>query len=316
MGVGLVELVNVDRLPCSGAVINQTEVKYRALLENLNTSYALCKVIKDYNGNPVGYVFLEVNPAFEIQMGVSHAEVVNRDLADTVIGGSYMGIDWFALFAATAKDGMPRIFEKQSEIVRRWFKISVFSPLEDHIAVLIFDITRQKENEEKQQHKAYYDPLTGLSSQRVLEDRLMLAILQAKRSRERLAVALFNVENLEAVVDSYGQEAGDELLQELARRTVGCLRQSDTVARISEETLALILPGVKTKTFAVVVANRVLEECRRPFVLKDATILPSGTISLCFFPKDQLTFAETISQEDVRLYLSKQRKFPQVCLSF
>lgn len=313
MGLGLVELVELDQLPGAREVFNQTEVKYQALLAHLNTSYALCRVVKSQDSKPSGYVFLEINPAFELQLGVSQADVIGRDINDTIIGGGYMGLDWTSLLAATAQDGMPRVFEQQAAVLRRWFRITVFCPLEDQVAVLLADITQQKE---KQQQVVYPDSRIGWSSQRLLEDRLMLAIIQAKRSREQLAVAIFDVDNVAALVETYGYEVGNELVQEIGRRTETCLRQSDTVARVGMATFVLILPSVKTKNFAVMVANRVLEQCRRPLLLRDTVAIPSGTISLCFFPDDQSNFAETVSKEDVSMYLSKKRKFPQVCLTF
>ncbi|MBP2636393.1 MAG: diguanylate cyclase domain protein [Firmicutes bacterium] len=164
--------------------------------------------------------------------------------------------------------------------------------------------------------EVFTDLITGLSSQRMLEDKLMLAIAQAKRSRELLAIALFDVENYEVLAKGRGQEAGEELLQELARRTMSCLRQSDTVARIGANTFALILPGVKSRTNAVLVANRVLEACRQPFPIREKIFIPSGSISLCFFPQDQQTFAEAVSKDEVGRYLSRERKLPQVWLTF
>jgi diguanylate cyclase (GGDEF)-like protein len=315
MGMGLVELPNRDRLLYSRAIFNQTKAVYRALLENLNSGYILCQVRKDQYGNLSEYVVLEVNPAFERQLGFGRAEVIGRDIAALGLGAC-TGIDWPAILAETAEDALPRTFERHSEVLRRWFRLVVFSPLEGQLIVLLADITRQKELEEKQQRFAYRDLLTGLSSQRVLEDRLMLAIAQAKRSRELLAIALSDVENYEACKKECGPEAGEELLQELARRTVGCLRQSDTVARIGANTFALILAGVKSRTNSLLVANRVLEACRQPFPIRERIITPTGNISLCFFPHDQQNFAETVSKDEVGMYLSKERKFPQVCLTF
>lgn len=312
MGAGLVEVVNLEQLPCAREVFSQTEVKYRVLLEQLNNSYALFKILRDHHGHPAKYVFQEANPAFEMQMGVTQAAVIGKDIADTPIGIKYLGIDWSAILSFTAQDGMPRIFEKYSPVFKRWFRFSVYSPMEDLVAVLFVDITLQKEK----QQAAHNDPLIGLPAQHMLEDRLLLAITQAKRSREQLAVAIFELENYVPLVELYGDKIGDEFIREIARRTLSCLRQSDTVARISLDTFALILPGVKTNTFAVMVANRILECCRQPIELRGETIISAGTISLCFFPQVPLNFAETVSKADARMYLSKQRRFPQVCLSF
>lgn len=316
MGICLAEQGDIDLLSNSREdFFTWSEVKYRALLENMNNSYALYEVLKEQSGKPAGYVLLDVNPAFERQIGVLKEAVVGKDISETIIAARYMGIDWITLFNKTAKDGIARTFEKHSELLGRWFWIAVFCPREGYIGVLFSDITQQKDMEEKPQYYAYHDHNMEVSSQRLLEDRLMLAILQAKRNREQLAVAMFSVDNFQWIVDNYGQAAGNELLQEIARRTVRCLRQSDTIARVESDTFGIILPAVNSRTNAVMVANRVLEECRRPLLLRDVTIIVSGSINICFFPQDQVNFAEMVSPEDVKMYLSKQRRYAQVCLT-
>lgn len=143
----------------------------------------------------------------------------------------------------------------------------------------------------------------------------MSAMLQAKRTREQLAVAIFTVDNLSGLGTAYGQAALNELLREMARRIVSCLRQSDTVARIADDSFALILPAVKSRTFAVLVANRVLEKCSQPFYGQTAAISVTGSVCLCFFPQDQGNFAMTVDREVVAMYLTKRGKFTQACLS-
>lgn len=302
----------MERIPWTVEAFTPSEVKYRALIENITNGYALYEVRKDQRGEPVRYIFREVNSVFARQMGARQEDVIGREIAETVMAAGYSGIDWSRLFQDTARDGRPRTFEKHSGLLGRWFWISVFSPLDGYVAVLLADITEQKE---KLEYQAHYDLLTGLPNRRLLEDRLMLALVQAQRNREQVAVVFFDLENFKLLVEVHGQRAGDELIQEVARRTVGCLRQSDTVARVGSDALVLILPAVKTRTYTLIVANRVLEECRRPVRLGEAMITVQASMYIRFLPQDAATFSGAISKKDARMYLSRQQQYAQIYLT-
>ena len=302
----------MERIPWPVENFTPSEVKYRALIENITNGYALYEVRKDRRGEPVRYIFREVNRAFEKQMDTRKEDVIGREIAETVMAAGYSGIDWSRLFADTARDGRPRSFEKYSGLLGRWFWISVFSPLEGYVAVLLADITGQKEQLE---HQAHYDLLTGLPNRLLLEDRLILALVQARRTREQVAVVFFDLDNVKLLVEVHGQQAGDELIQEIARRTVGCLRQSDTVARVGSDAFVLILPAVKTRTNTLLVANRVLEECRRPFRLADSRFTLTASMYIRFLPQDAAAFSGEISKKAARMYLSRQQHYAQVYLT-
>jgi diguanylate cyclase len=91
----------------------------------------------------------------------------------------------------------------------------------------------------------YHDQLTNLPNRNLFYDRLQVALLQARRQQQRLAVMLLDIDRFKWVNDTYGHLVGDELLQRVAQRLSASLRDCDTLARISGDEFTLLLPSIK-----------------------------------------------------------------------
>ncbi|SMC32656.1 diguanylate cyclase domain-containing protein [Sporomusa malonica] len=296
------------------AALTQSEAKYRALFENMMNAFVYFEIVKDDSGNPIEYRFLEVNDAFERHSGIVKTAVIGKTINETVFKADDTGVDWVKLFNDTVRSGKALTFEHELKVLNRWLLVSAYSPLTGFFAMVFSDITQHKKNEEKNQHYAYHDPLTGLPNRRLLEDRLTMAIAQAKRNKEQVAVVFFDLDNFKPVNDTYGHDAGDELLQEIAHRTEACVRQGDTVARIGGDEFVIVLPAIKTKDDVITIATRVLQECRRPIMLRGSTVAVSASIGISFFPQDGTDITELTRKADVAMYTSKQKGRDQICL--
>ncbi|MGZ5430124.1 MAG: diguanylate cyclase domain-containing protein, partial [Thermoanaerobaculia bacterium] len=108
----------------------------------------------------------------------------------------------------------------------------------------LVDITDRRQGEERSRFQASHDPLTGLPNRLLFSDRLSLAILQAQRYRERLAVMFLDLDHLKEINDGRGHAAGDEVLVKVAERLRSCLRGNDTVARLGGDEFLFLLPDV------------------------------------------------------------------------
>lgn len=296
------------------AALTQSEAKYRALFENMMNAFVYFEIVKDDSGNPVEYRFLEANDAFERHAGLAKADVIGKTINETVFKADNTGDDWVKLFNDTVRSGKALTFEHELKVLNRWLLVSAYSPLAGFFAMVFSDITSHKKNEERNQHYAYHDALTGLPNRRLLEDRLTMAIAQGKRSQEQVAVVFFDLDNFKPVNDTYGHDAGDELLQEIARRTEACVRQGDTVARIGGDEFVIVLPAIKTKDDVITIAGRVLQECRRPVMLRGSTVAVSASIGISFFPQDGTDITELTRKADLAMYTSKQKGRDQICL--
>ncbi len=95
------------------------------------------------------------------------------------------------------------------------------------------DISELKETEQKLQHHATHDALTGLPNRVLFHDRLDHALKTHKRSQSKFALMFLDLDHFKHINDTLGHLAGDQVLKEAAARMQGCIRASDTSARVS-----------------------------------------------------------------------------------
>jgi diguanylate cyclase (GGDEF)-like protein len=156
-------------------------------------------------------------------------------------------------------------------------------------------------------HAATHDALTGLPNRVLLADRLGQAVARASRQEVRFAVLVVDLDRFKSINDSLGHIAGDELLQEVARRLSGLLRREDTLARLGGDEFVLLIHEVSTPQDAEAVARKVLTQVSLPTRLSglDVHVSPSVGISLC---PDDGADAETLLQHaDAAMYHAKKK---------
>jgi len=105
---------------------------------------------------------------------------------------------------------------------------------------------------------ATYDILTSLPNRTLFDDRLTLAIEQAKRNKKKLAVMLFDLDRFKEVNDTMGHRAEDQLLKEVGKRTGDLLRKSDTIARMGGDEFLLLLPEISQVEDAIKIARKII----------------------------------------------------------
>ncbi len=112
----------------------------------------------------------------------------------------------------------------------------------------------RKQVEQELQHQYLHDSLTNLPNRTLLRDRLQQAILLGQRENKPLALLMMDLDRFKEINDSLGHYNGDLVLQEMAVRLRGVLRQSDTVARLGGDEFAFLLPAVKDQASAILTA--------------------------------------------------------------
>ncbi len=164
------------------------------------------------------------------------------------------------------------------------------------------DITDRKRAEELISYQAYHDILTDLPNRILFMDRLGLAVIQAKRNESELALMFVDLDRFKLVNDTLGRVKGDELLQQLAGRLKECLRRSDTLARLGGDEFTVVLPELRDRQDAEIIADKFLESLRRPFTLDGNEVYISASIGIAVYPTDGESIDELLRHADMAMY--------------
>jgi diguanylate cyclase (GGDEF)-like protein/PAS domain S-box-containing protein len=145
---------------------------------------------------------------------------------------------------------------------------------------------RGEESGAPESRDAYRDGLTGLPGLPLLDDRLSVALTQAYRYRHRVGLVFVDLDGFGAVNEAMGRAAGDRLLRATARRLSVCVRKGDSVARLTNDAFALLLPGLRHTEDAGKVAEKVLKALRKPFPLRERAVRLTASVGVSVFPED------------------------------
>ncbi len=174
-----------------------------------------------------------------------------------------------------------------------------------HYSATLLDITLFKQNEQRLEHMAHYDILTNLPNRSLMYDRLNQAIRLAKRYHSTVAVMLLDVDRFKEVNDTMGHHIGDQLLVQAASRLIGCVRETDTVARMGGDEFLAILPEIGTTANAVHMAQKFLEALSTPFKLEEHEVLVSGSVGMTMYPNDGQDEHLLVKNADTAMYHAK-----------
>ena len=175
----------------------------------------------------------------------------------------------------------------------------------DYFVMVIQDITERKEAEDRVQHLAHYDPLTGLPNRVLLGDRLQQAVARAGREHAQTGVMMVDIDRFKLINDALGHAVGDRLLQEVATRLRGCARQCDTISRQGGDEFAVLLPDLDSGDEATRIAQRMLELMAQPIRLDDQELSVTCSIGISLYPRDGRTGDLLLKNADIALYRAK-----------
>ncbi|HEX3327293.1 MAG TPA: EAL domain-containing protein [Actinomycetota bacterium] len=128
--------------------------------------------------------------------------------------------------------------------------------------------------------QALHDPLTGLPNRAMFTERLGQALLAPTHIHESVAMLFLDLDEFQAVNDTFGHEAGDELLRQIVRRIRGYLRASHTLARVEGDEFAILLAEVNGLRDATSVADGLVEIMQLPFALQGDLITVNVSVGL------------------------------------
>jgi len=196
-------------------------------------------------------------------------------------------------------DGTPKVFDM--------LKIPLFHEDGSRKGLVVVgrDITDRKQAAARIQHLAHHDSLTDLPNRALFQERLRLALAQAKRSGTMLALMILDLDKFKDVNDTLGHHFGDLLLKAVAKRLLRCVRETDTVARLGGDEFAILLTNLNSADGASTVAEAIIRTIADPFGLEGNEIVTSTSIGVTVYPNDAADTDQLFKYADLALYRSK-----------
>ncbi|MET3664692.1 EAL domain-containing protein [Caulobacter sp. 1776] len=175
---------------------------------------------------------------------------------------------------------------------------------------LLFRITRRAAkklllSEAEAKHLSLHDPLTGLANRTLFTDRLVHAHALLRRKPGHLSVLCIDLDRFKEVNDSYGHDAGDQLIREVARRLKAICRDTDTICRLGGDEFAIIQPDTNPSG-AATLAQRVVEGLSGEVDLSIGRAQLSCSVGVAVVSDAEQGQAELLRQADVALYRAKE----------
>ena len=168
------------------------------------------------------------------------------------------------------------------------------------------DISARRAYTEALEHRALHDDLTGLPNRTLFGDRITRAIASAGGDGEPLGVFVVNLDEFEEVNETLGRETGNALLQAVAERLRGALRESDTVARIGSDEFGILPAGEADVESAAVIAWKLREALEDPFVVSGHVVNVSASIGIAFCPQHGRETTDLLRRADLAMHEAKR----------
>jgi len=164
---------------------------------------------------------------------------------------------------------------------------------------------RERAAQSRIERLAHFDTLTGLPNRALLMDRLGQESARAKRGARPFAVVMFDLDGFKKVNDTWGHEAGDQVLRQVGLRARSCVRASDTIGRLGGDEFLAVLPET-TLEGAQGVAEKLREALRAPYELTKDTATLGASLGIAVFPQHGTDSEDLQRAADAALYHSKR----------
>lgn len=170
---------------------------------------------------------------------------------------------------------------------------------------LIRDVSEQKAMADTIRHQSLHDLLTGLPNRRGFEERLTLALNNAKINHTELAIIFFDLDNFKKINDVLGHDTGDILLQEVASRISFTLRKGDIICRIGGDEFIILIDNIRQSKSITTVLKKLQAVLYEPFDISNKKIQVTASLGVARYPLDGKSSRRLEKRADIALYKAK-----------
>ena len=198
---------------------------------------------------------------------------------------------------------------KNGEIYPKWLSITVVRDEAGGVQNFIgcfTDISMRKAAEDRIQHMAHHDPLTGLPNRLLLRDRFIHMIEIQRRSSKHLAFVFVDLDHFKRINDSLGHPVGDGLLIAVVGRLKLCLRDVDTLSRQGGDEFIILIGDLDNASAASSVADKILHALAEPFYIGEHVLNTTASMGVAMAPDDGRDFDTLMQKADTAMYHAKE----------
>ena len=297
-------------------IINKLLNKEKKLLEKLRiSSYIFDSHEAMVLTSPKGLI-IQVNGAFTSITGYSEEEAIGKSV--NLLKSFKHSEDFYKnMWKRLKEEGKwsDEIYNKRKNGEIYLERLSITAIKDDQGTLINYiahflDISDLKKAQERAEHQADHDFLTGLFNRKALMKRLHEESAKAQRHKFTHAFLFMDLDHFKAVNDTYGHAMGDKLLLEVTNRVQSLLREEDIFSRISGDEFTIIMLNLDNKrpTAALQVkekCNTIIENLSKEFFIDENSINISASIGIKIFPNKEESIEDVISHADTAMYQAK-----------
>ena len=254
---------------------------------------------------------ISVNRAFTAVTGYEEQDVFGKNPQNIASGRQnkkfYRAL-WKSLLKNNFWQGELWCRHKDGTIYPTWLTISVvrdeIGRITHHIAIFT-DITQHKLAEQQIEHLAHYDSLTNLPNRLLLKSRIDHEMIVAERHKKPFALLFIDLDHFKNINDSLGHSIGDQVLIEVGRRLLACVREEDTVARLGGDEFNILLAACNEHG-AALVANKIITALAAPILYLNYQLFITPSIGISIYPGNGDSYETLSKNADIALYQAKE----------
>lgn len=312
--------------PTSSKTLNQhlDAEEIGRLFENMVIPFSYYRMIYDESGQAVDYEFLAVNHAFEIETGVSRAEVIGKTALDVF---PQTERHWIECFGRVAKTGEPEHMTEYSAALGKWYSLRAYSPRIGYTAVTVSDVTQYIREQEEltlateklkvQQEENYIlaheEPITGLPNRTSLYEAFSQKTKD--KTNQHFSVAIFAPDNLAEVLASYGSVLSDQIMRILAQRLRAAFVEPNACFSMTGTDLVVLYSQPCDEQLLYAALERAQEAIRQAVEIEGASYYITASCGVACYPRDGAERDELIMNANLALYQAKRTEEPIVFFS-